>query len=102
MTGGGGVAGRRRPYRIVFHEDHPDGAVRRGTVSVEDWETARHEAQAIARDGKRVEVHYVTDAGQRRRLESFWPPEPTAPTTPNERYSRSTRVARDSPSEAPG
>ena len=50
-----------------------DGVVRRGTVSVEDWETACHEARAIARDGKRVEVHYVTEDGQRRRLGSFAP-----------------------------
>lgn len=67
------MAGQRRPYRIVFEEDRGDGTVRRGTVTATDLDTARREAKAIASDGKPVEVHYVTDSGQRHPLARYGP-----------------------------
>ncbi|MGH7750961.1 MAG: hypothetical protein ACREQ5_40270 [Candidatus Dormibacteria bacterium] len=50
-----------------------DGSWRRGTLSAEDLWTACREADAIARDGKRAEVHYVAENGTRERLKECRP-----------------------------
>ncbi|MGI8816128.1 MAG: hypothetical protein ACR2G2_12880 [Pseudonocardia sp.] len=67
------MAGQRRPYRVLFEDEQNDGTIRRGTVTAVDLEHARREAQSIACAGKRAEVHYVADDGQRVRLEEYPP-----------------------------
>ena len=65
------MIGDRRPYRVVFEEDHGEGVVRRGTVVARDFEQARSEARSIALAGKRAEVHYVSEEGERTRLAEY-------------------------------
>lgn len=67
------VGSQRRPYRVLFDDDLGDGTIRRGTVTVGDLDQARREAQAIALEGRRAEVHYVNEDGERAQLEEYSP-----------------------------
>ena len=65
--------GQRRPFRVVFDEPQNDGSIRRGTVTTRRLDQARCEADAIARGGRRAEVHYVAEDGEHEHLEEFVP-----------------------------
>ncbi len=65
-------SGQRRPYRVVFTRPGPAGNdPRRATIVAADIAVARREARHIAASGGTAEVHYISDTGERRTVETY-------------------------------